>query len=142
MIFLDANMFLRVLGGGGSAQVQVALGLLKQIQRGDIRATTSEVVLHEVCYVLESKSQYGRNVDEIVDAIMDMLSWPGFWFPRDDKEMYLRALDLWSQHPQLGFADSVIAARCERAGHELATFDRHFQELPTLQLWQPDASHP
>lgn len=142
MIFLDANMFLRVLGGGGSAQVQVALGLLEQIQRGDLEATTSEVVLHEMCYVLESRRQYGREVAEIVSAITDVLSWPGFWFPSGDQEIYLRALNLWSENPKLGFADAVIAARCERAGHELATFDKHFRDLPFLQFWQADAASP
>lgn len=142
MIFLDANMFLRVLGGGGSAQVQVALGLLEQIQRGDIQATTSEVVLHEICYVLESKRQYGRDVAEIVDAMTDVLSWPGLWFPRGEQEIYLRALKLWLEHPYLEFSDSVIAARCERSGYELATFDKHFRDLPFLDFWNPETTGP
>jgi predicted nucleic acid-binding protein len=139
MIFLDANMFLRVLGGGGSAQVQVALDLLTRIQQGDGQATTSEVVIHHVCYVLGSKRQYGRKDVEIVDAMTDVLSWPGFWFPRGEQEIYLRALKLWADYPHLEFSNSVIAARCERAGHELATFDRHFRDLSFLQVWQPDA---
>jgi bifunctional DNA-binding transcriptional regulator/antitoxin component of YhaV-PrlF toxin-antitoxin module len=44
--------------------------------------------------------------------------------------------------PKLEFSVSVIAARCERAGHELATFDRHFADLPFIQLWQPETSKP
>lgn len=142
MFFLDANIFLQVLGGGNAAHVQQAVSLLRRIQRGDVQATTSEVVIHEVCYVLGSKNQYGRTVAEIVGAMTGTLSWPGFWFPMGDKEIYLRALSLWSQSPKLGFADSVIAARCERAGHQLATFDRHFQDLPFLDFWQPDATAP
>lgn len=142
MIFLDANIFLRVLGGGNAVYVQQAALLLRRIQQGEMQATTSEVIIHEVCYVLGSTSQYGRTVVEIVDAMTGILSWPGFWFPMGEKELYLRALNLWSRHPKLGFADSVIAARCERAGHQLATFDRHFQDLPFLDLWQPDATAP
>lgn len=142
MIFLDANMFLRVLGGGSSEQVQQALDVIRRIQRDDILATTSEVVIHEVCYLLESKRHYGRDVQEIVNAVSGILSWPGFRFPTGEKELYLRALDLWAQHPKLGFADSVIAARCERDGHELATFDRHFRDLPFLRFWQPETSTP
>lgn len=142
MIFLDANIFLRVLGGGNDAHVQQAAGLLRQIQRGAVQATTSEVVIHEVCYVLNSRSQYGRSVGEIVDAMTAILLWPGLRFGGNDKDLYVRALNLWSQHPKLGFADAVIAARCERSGHELATFDRHFRDLPFLNVWQPETPVP
>lgn len=43
-------------------------------------------------------------------------------------------------HPRLGFADCVIAARCEAAGHDLATFDRHFDAIPTLARWRWEAA--
>ncbi len=67
---------------------------------------------------------------------------PGLSFPSGDKGIYLRALELWSQHPTFGFADSVIAARCERSSHQLATFDKHFRDLPFLEFWRPETTGP
>ena len=57
--------------------------------------------------------------------------------------MYLdRGITTDTEWPKLEFSDSVIAARCERAGHQFATFDRHFQDLPFLEFWQGDATAP
>jgi hypothetical protein len=43
----------------GQAMQDVASALFAAIERGDEEATTTEVVLHEVCYVLASKNHYG-----------------------------------------------------------------------------------
>lgn len=146
VIFLDANIFLRFLAPALSdvdrkMQLQAAQ-LLEGVLERRIVATTSEVVLHEVCYILGSKHHYGLLHGEIISRIQTILNWPGMQFPNDDKSLYLRALDLWLQHPRLEFSDSVIAARCERSGHELATFDKHFADLPFLHLWRPEFSGP
>ena len=142
MIFIDANILLRYTTEPESPEVarmqSAAMSLFELVETGELTVTTSEVVLHETCYVLTSHRQYGYSVSEVAPELAAILAWPGFVFPGDDKAIYLRALDLWEQHPKLDFSDSVIAARCERAGHELATFDRHFADLPFLALWQPD----
>lgn len=141
MIFLDSNVFLRHLTPPSTqADVNrkaIARSVFERLAVGELTATTSEVVIHEVCFILRSPKQYGRSATEIVPAMLAILQLPGFWFPQGDQETYLHALALWSQHPKLEFADSVIAARCERSGHQLATFDRHFADLPFVTLWQP-----
>lgn len=142
MIFLDANIFLRMFSGGVApeerARAELAARLFESIREGGIRATTSEVVLHEVCFVLGSKQHHGRRPNEIIPVMIDLLRMPGIVFPMDDKRVYLRAFEIWSSHPVLGFADSVIAARCEAEKYELATFDRHFSRIEGLALWSPD----
>ncbi|MEJ7900278.1 MAG: PIN domain-containing protein [Thermomicrobiales bacterium] len=146
MMFLDTNIFLRYLATPTTPDVQLlaekAHHLFAQIKTGEAEATTSEVVIHEVCFILRSRKHYGSSVAEVTQSVAAVLAWPGMTFPMGDKEIYLRALNLWSQRPKLGFADSVIAARCERSGHELATFDRHFRDLPFLDFWQPESSVP
>jgi predicted nucleic acid-binding protein len=143
MIFLDANIFLRYMTKSESPDVarmqSAAISLFELVESGEATVTTSEVVLHETCYVLTSHRQYGYPAGDVAPELAVMLSWPGFVFPNDDKAIYLRALDLWQQHPVLEFSDSVIAARCERAGHQLATFDAHFAAIPSLALWQPES---
>jgi predicted nucleic acid-binding protein len=143
MIFLDANIFLRFLAGESNAQnrerVEIAGRLLQSIFQGDAQATTSEVVLHEVCFILQSKHHYGRAPAEIVEAMLKLLDMPSLVFPHGDREVYRRALNLWATRPALGFADAVIAARCERGGYELATFDGHFDCVASVRRWSSDA---
>jgi predicted nucleic acid-binding protein len=142
MIFVDANILIRYMTEPETPEVArmqaTAIALFERVETGAVTVTTSEVVLHETCYVLGSKRHYGYTVSEIVPVLATILSWPGFVFPHDEKVVYLRAFDLWEQHPKLEFSDSVIAARCERGGHVLATFDPHFAAIPSLTLWQPE----
>lgn len=141
MIFLDANIFLRMFSGGVApkerARAEVAAALFESIREGSVQATTSEVVLHEVCFILGSKQHHGRRPAEIIAVMTELMQIPGIVFPMDDKRIYLRAFEIWSSQPVLGFADSVVAARCEAEGHELATFDRHFSRIEGLSLWSP-----
>jgi predicted nucleic acid-binding protein len=146
VIFLDANVFLRHLTQATTSadlpRKQQAGILFRGVERGDMLATTSEVVMHEVCFVLGSPRQYGYSVTEIAPVLRDILQWPGFFLPTQERVMFLRAFDLWEQHPQIEFSDSVIAARCERSGYELATFDSHFERVPSITLWQPQPEPP
>lgn len=146
MIFVDANILIRYMTEPNTPEIArmhaMAISLFERVETGEIKVTSSEVVLHETCYVLGSRHHYGYGVAQIAPVLATILSWPGFVFPTTDKRVYLRALEIWSEHPKLEFSDSVIAARCERSGYELATFDRHFRDLPFLQLWHPEAPAP
>ncbi len=146
MIFIDANVFLRFLApitSDADRRMQLqAAHLLRGVLEGSLDATTSEVVIHEVCYVLGSKYHYGLESGDIISRVRTILNWPGMHFPGDDKIIYLRAFELWESHPKLEFSDSVIAARCERSGHELATFDTHFENLSIIKHWQPETANP
>jgi predicted nucleic acid-binding protein len=146
MTFVDANIFLRFMTAAATpADVLYkarARTLFDKIESGELLATTSEVVLHEVCFILGSSKHYRLTADKIAPELSAMIQWPGFLFPLNDRSIYLRAFELWEAFPKLEFSVSVIAARCERAGHELATFDRHFADLPFIQLWQPDTGKP
>jgi predicted nucleic acid-binding protein len=142
MIFLDANIFLRYLTQSADPEVQrmgrVAKDLIDSVDRGEENATTSEVALHEVAYILASKAHYCLPVPDIVAFLRVILQMPGLKLPRGDKKLYLRALDIYSANPKLEFSDSIIAARVERLGVPLATFDEALAKLPFITRWQPD----
>lgn len=141
MIFLDANFFLRYIVRVETDEQlrmqRIAEDFLLALESGATEATTSEVVLHEVCYVMTSRRQYDASVDEAVTALEPILRLAALKFPSGDREIYLRALSIWQKYPKLEFADSVIAARCEVNGWELATFDKRLGSLPTVTRWQP-----
>ena len=56
---------------------------------------------------------------------------------RRQRDSPARALDLGTK-PKLEFADSVIAARCEINGWELATFDETLGSFPTSPVGSLD----
>jgi predicted nucleic acid-binding protein len=141
MIFVDANVFLRALTEPSTVKDEEwrrqATDLFQGVVEGSTLATTSEVVLHEVSFSLTSRKQYGMSAVDVIRILRSMISMPGMTFPGMEADVYRRALDLWEAHPKLEFSDAVIAARCERGDLELASFDRHFEQLPHLRRWQP-----
>ena len=141
MILVDTNYFLRYLTQPVTPNDRVmretARTLFETVQRGEEECTTTEVVLHEVIYILASRRHYNASADDIAAALKLVLQLPGFRLPRGDKRRYLRALDLYETHPTLGFADAVVAATVEQQDIPLATFDSHFDRLPGIARWQP-----
>lgn len=146
MIFLDANIILRLLTPPATPEDDsrkiIVRRLFERVANGEVEVTTSELVLHEVAYVLCSSKQYRYPVAEVAPVLRDMIQWTGFSIPAGDLRIFLLALELWERHPRLEFSDAVIASRCDWAGHELATFDSHFDAIPFLTLWQPEPDEP
>jgi predicted nucleic acid-binding protein len=140
MIFVDTNVFLRFLtkpSDSASADMnRIASGLFERVASGEAEITTSEVVLHEVCYVMMSAKHYGLPAGTVVDLMRTLLNLKGFRFDAGEKSIYLRALDILASDPKLEYADAVIAARVERLGIPLATFDERLGNLASITRWQ------
>ena len=139
MIFLDTNFFLRHLTEATSPELSrmqaIASELFGAIERGEQEATTTEVVLHEVCYLLASKKHYGLTWVEIANYLSPLVRMPGLKFARGERKIYLRALEIASDNNKLEFADSIIAARCESSRLPLATFDSALATFPGIVQW-------
>ncbi|MBD0324760.1 MAG: VapC toxin family PIN domain ribonuclease, partial [Aldersonia sp.] len=52
---------------------------------------------------------------------------------------YLRALDIWTTYPRLGFEDALTVAELEETGAPLATFDSDFDDIPGIRRWEPQS---
>ena len=136
MTFLDASYFLRYLVASTTpdarAMAETARALWEAVQRGEEEVTTTEVVLHEVVYVLASKKHYNLPPAVIVAGLKTLLRLPGLKLPRGQKRLYLRALDLYATYPRLGFADAIVAASVLEMGIPLASFDSDFDQIPGI----------
>ena len=141
MTFVDSNYFLRYLTQPITAEdhvmTEIARALFDAVERGEEDVTTTEVVLHEVAFVLASKHHYATPPADIVADLKRILQMTGFRLAAGDKQRYLRALDLYAAHPTWGLADAIVAATVEMLGIPLATFDRHFDRLPGIARWHP-----
>jgi len=146
VIFLDANGILSYLTEPTSAETRElkvrARYLFQQVASGQEEVTTSEVVLHEVCYILVSKKHYRQAPDRVATYLTEILSFQGVKLARSERAIYLRALDIFTEYPRLGFADSIIAARAESQGVPLATFDEYLASMPFVKRWDPSNPPP
>jgi len=140
IIFVDANIFLSFLVDPKTPQDfemrQRSQQLFAAISGGTMIATTTEVVLHEVCWILGAKSRYAVPVHSIVDYMRSILSWPGWAISQDDRSVYYRAVDILEREPRLEYSDSLVAARAEALGATLAAFDRRLAQAFTGDVWE------
>jgi len=143
MIFLDANYFLRFLVQTDTLDNQIkhemAASLFDALEVGETEATTSEAALAEVAFVLASKRQYNLPAGDVAAYLAPIIRLPGLRLPRGRKRLYLRALEIWTEHPGLGFVDALTAATVEHSEMLLATFDSDFDAFPDVRRWQPSA---
>jgi predicted nucleic acid-binding protein len=109
--------------------------LMNQIFDNQVVAIFPEVVLHETCHVLTGPRFPETQIDELCASLRHLLEWVGWSFEHRDREIFIRALEILEQHPTLGLADSVIAARAEILGAELATFDKRLAANFNGTLW-------
>jgi predicted nucleic acid-binding protein len=141
MIFLDANFFLRALTRSNDPGVmrlnEIAGDLFRQAERGEIELTTCDAVVAEVAFILTSKAHYQLSAADAAGRIATLLRLRGVKLR--DKRIVQEALDLWTEHPSLGFVDALVASYALRFGAELATFDRHFDRLSEIPRWQPSS---
>lgn len=139
MILLDANILLRALTRSADPAVQrlsdIAGELLRQLDRAEVEATTSDAVLAEVAFILTARAHYQLPVTEAAALLATIIRLRGF--KRRDKRSLLRALELWTAQPSLGFVDALTAALAQRPGVELATFDTDFDHLSGITRWRP-----
>ena len=142
MIFLDADYFLRWLVAPDTPDDvvprSIAISLFICLERGEAEATTSEAILAEVAFVLTSKRQYGVEVKIAAESLATAVRFAGLKFAPGKKQQYLRALEIWSERPALGFVDALTVAMVESSDHLLATFDADFEGLTGIEYWCPD----
>jgi predicted nucleic acid-binding protein len=140
IIFVDANIFLSFIVSPvtprDSEMRHRSEALFGAISDGTVMATTTGVVLHEVCWVLGAKSRYAVPTPVIVDIMMAILGWPGWVMTRDDVRVYFRALEIFAREPRLEYSDSLVAARSEALGATLATFDRRLAKAYSGLVWE------
>src|SRR5256885_1625990 len=108
MIFVGTNYFLRSLVQPSNAtdrqMAEEAQSLFRAVQEGEEEITTSEAVIAEVVYTLSAKHHYHLPAPDVAERLKPFLLLPKLRLP--SKRNVLRALDLWSSRPALGFVDA------------------------------------
>src|SRR4051794_13984477 len=118
MTFVDTNIIIRYLvapepgNAADLAQAQFSKALLERVQRGEKTVTTTEVVLAEVCFVLSSPKRYSLSHGDVAARLRPIISLRGFRL--FNKQVILRALDLYSQYDFLDIEDCLIVTTMQQ----------------------------
>ena len=133
--FLDTNILLRYLTRDDEEKAHRALALLLRVERGEEEVVTSPMVVFETIFTLQS--YYRLPKERIRERVGDLLSLRSLHVP--DKQVFLRALDLYVRH-NISFADAYNAASMhQRQMTEIYSWDTDFDKLPGITRVEPDA---
>ncbi|CAN5503545.1 PIN domain-containing protein [soil metagenome] len=141
MIHVDTNIILRyLLDPANEAEAEMARAsqdLFKRVDAGSETITTSEAILTEVVYVLQSNRWYNLSESEISERFKPIIQLPGLHI--SNKRRYLRALDIFVTHaPHLDFEDAILVAIVEAENPPvLYSFDRDFDRVPQIERREP-----
>lgn len=141
MIHFDTNIILRyLLDPANEAEAEMARAsqdLFKRVDAGSETITTSEAILTEVVYVLQSNRWYSLSESEISERFKPIIQLPGLHI--SNKRRYLRALDIFVTHaPHLDFEDALLVAIVEAESPPvLYSFDRDFDRVPQIERREP-----
>jgi predicted nucleic acid-binding protein len=132
--FIDSNILLCHLHGNHPEHSPRATALLARVERGELEAQLSDMVIFETVFTLERSYKVPKA--QIRDAILALLALPGLLLP--GKRRYVRIFELYVEH-NLPFGDAYIAAEMERHGAtEIYSFDKEFNRLPGITRLEPE----
>lgn len=125
-VFVDTNVFLRFFVKDVETQYERARSLFEKAEAGKIKLETSELVIAEIVWVLESFYEFTRK--EITDVLATLLSSRNLKIASHAR--ISAAVDLYS-HGNMDFIDAYDMAFIKSKQYsKVATFDtRHFKNI-------------
>ena len=132
--FVDTNVFIRYLTNDHCEKADRVEKLLSSAAKGEVRLITTEVVIAEVVWVLESS--YDMKNHEIAPMIKAILDTPGIEVINGG--IVRRALYIY-QSQNIDFIDGYIAAVMEkRKITDIYSFDKkHLGRIKTITRREP-----
>ena len=136
MTFVDTNIFLRLLTRDDPPRTAACEAFFNQLEEGSLTATTTEIVVAEIVYILSSSRWFRLPAQEIIERLRPLIALSNLRIP--GKETIQRALNIYAAYPFLDFEDALIIAHLGRSGSEdLMSYDRHFDRVPGIQRIEP-----
>jgi uncharacterized protein len=131
--FIDANIFIRHLTQDQPTHSPRATAYLQQIELGQIRGYTVDVVIFEVVFTLERF--YRKAKQDIQRSFLPLIELPGISIP--GKRGFRQVFDVYVTR-DVPFADAYIAVEMQRRGlSRIASFDADFDRVPGITRVEP-----
>ncbi len=132
--FIDTNLFIRYLTNDDPAKASHVERLLDQAASGELRLVTTEMVLAEIVWVLESFYSYPR--DRIALLLRAILATPELTVLNG--HLVGEAVDQY-ETGTMDFIDAYILARMAEQGiDEIYSYDKkHLSKIPGVTRLEP-----
>jgi len=133
-VFLDTNVFIRFLTNDDPAKADRVEKLLEKAARGTLRLITTEMVMAETVWVLESF--YGLANTEIGPMVKAILATPGLEVING--ALVEKATEYYMAH-NIDFIDGYIAAVMEHHRiDEIFSYDKkHLSRIAAIRRLEP-----
>ena len=130
---LDTNIFLRHLLADHTVQSPKATAYLARIEKGELRARTTEIVIFETVFTLQRF--YKRPKVAIRAALLPLLEMPGLILP--SKRRLRETFEIYVTY-DLSFVDAyhVVVMRQLKL-NEVVSFDQEFDGVPDIMRIEP-----
>ncbi len=133
MRFVDTNVFLRFLVNDDSAKADACETLFRQAIAGDEILFTSDMVIAEIVWVLES--YYDLKRPDIRDHVEKILNTQNLHCP--NRELIISALSIYAEK-SIDLIDAYNAFLFKRDGiDEIYSYDKHFDRIDWLKRIEP-----
>lgn len=130
-IFVDTNVFLRFFVADVEELYKKAKELFEKAERGEIRLVTSEMVIAEIVWVLES--YYGFITEEIKEVVETLLCARGLRV--FNSKVIREAINNYTDN-NVDYIDACNAVFMRKKGYKkVATFDKkHFKKIQWIEI--------
>ena len=107
-----------------------------RVERGEEIVVTSDLVIFETVFVLQSRRQYGLRPERIRQLLEPLIKLRGLRLPL--KSLYARAFDLYC-NTSVSFADAYNTAYMESRGvTEVYSYDTDFDQIEGITRVEPE----
>lgn len=132
--FVDTNLFIRYLTNDDPEKADRVAKLLSEAEAGKRLLATSDLVIAEIVWVLESG--YGLRRAEIAPLIRGILATPGVEVRNGD--LVAQVVEFYETH-NIDFVGAHVAAVMEKQGiGEPYSYDRkHLSRIPGIMRKEP-----
>ena len=135
MQFIDTNVFLRFLTKDDPEKAAKCHRLLQSAAEGDLKLYTTDLVIAELIWVLQSPKIYNLSPAEISEVIMPLLTIKNLYFPC--KKVFPDIIELF-QTENIDYIDAYNSVIMQGRNIEtIYSYDKHFDLLPGVVRKEP-----
>ena len=133
MRFVDTNIFIRYLTEDIPAKADACDKLFKSAISGKVKLFTTDLVIAEIIWVLESYYELSKN--DIREKVEKILNTPNLFCPQ--KDIILSALNVYTEK-NIDYIDSFNALTLKDMGiEEIYSYDPHYNRIEGLTRLEP-----
>jgi len=135
MQFIDTNIFLRFLTKDDPVKAAKCRQLFQSAAEGDLKLYTTDLVVAELIWVLQSPKTYNLSPAEIFEVTIPLLTIKNLYFPC--KNVFPDIMDLF-QTEKIDYIDAYNSViMLGRNIDTIYSYDKHFDQLSDVIRQEP-----